>query len=70
MKTYIFKTNINCEGCISKVTPDLNQEERIMDWKVDTSAKDKILTVNTSGISETEIIEMIQKNGFKIEPLL
>ena len=29
MKTIKFKTNINCGGCISKVTPFLNKQEGV-----------------------------------------
>lgn len=66
MKTFKFKTNINCGGCVSGVTPFLNQLENT-DWKVDTENPDKILTVETENVSEEEIIRMVKKAGFEIE---
>jgi copper chaperone CopZ len=68
-ETFVFKTNINCGGCITKVTPSLNGANGIETWTVDTANKDKILSVTSNGISENEIIETVQKAGFKIEAL-
>ncbi|MEZ5025905.1 MAG: heavy-metal-associated domain-containing protein [Chitinophagales bacterium] len=64
-KQYQFKTNINCGGCVSTVTPHLNNEQGIISWQVDTTNKDKILTVTASGISATEIVTIIEKAGYK-----
>jgi len=66
-KNFQFKTNINCSGCEAKVTPFLNETKS--DWKVDTTNKDKVLTVKCDGISKQQVIEAVQKAGFKIEPL-
>jgi copper chaperone CopZ len=60
-----FKTNLNCAGCVSKVSADLNSVDGIREWHVDTTHADKILTVKSEGVSEEEIIEMIKKKGFK-----
>ncbi len=69
MKKYQFKTNINCGGCIASVTPHLNANENIKEWKVDTSNPNKILTVQTENLKEDEIKAIVQKAGFKVEPL-
>jgi copper chaperone len=66
METLQFKTNINCGGCIAKVTPFLNKEKGVKEWKVDTTNPDKILTVEKEGVSESEIIATVKKAGFKI----
>ena len=68
-KNIKFKTNINCGGCVAKVTPFLNDAEGVCNWEVDTTNKDKVLTVELEGITEQEVIETVQKAGFKIEPL-
>ena len=68
-ETFVFKTNINCGGCVAKVTPVLNTTNGIETWTVDTTNKDKILSVTTNGISKSEIMETVQKAGFKIEAL-
>lgn len=68
-ETFVFKTNINCGGCIAKVTPFLDNTNGIESWTVDTTNKDKLLSVTSNGISENEIIDTVQKAGFKIEAL-
>lgn len=62
-----FKTTLNCGGCVSKVQADLDNNEGIADWQVDTDNPDKILTINSNGISEKEVVEIINKKGFKAE---
>jgi copper chaperone CopZ len=65
MKTYQFKTNINCQNCVNTVKPALDslQLER---WSVDTSHKDKILTVLSDSVSYETIVATVQKSGFTI----
>ena len=68
-KNLQFKTNINCGGCVASVKPQLDNADGICHWEVDTTNKDKVLTVKSTGITEEQVIETIQKAGFKIEPL-
>lgn len=65
MNTLKFKSNINCTGCLSKVTPFLDQEEGIEKWEVDLQHDDRILTVETSQLSAEEIENTVNKAGFK-----
>lgn len=67
MNTLKFKTNINCGGCVSKVTPFLNKQEGIDSWEVDTANPDKILIVNSKGATEEDVKATLQKVGFKAE---
>ncbi|WP_158861102.1 heavy-metal-associated domain-containing protein [Lunatibacter salilacus] len=68
-QNFQFKTNINCSSCVATVTPFLNDAEGICHWEVDTTNKNKVLTVKPEGISQQEVIEAVLKAGFKIEPL-
>lgn len=68
-KTLQFKTNINCGGCLAKVTPFLNDAEGICHWEVDTTNNNKILSVHSEGITEQEVMKKVQEAGFKIEVL-
>jgi copper chaperone len=70
MKQYQFKTNINCGGCVAKVTPVLNADTQIQEWNVDTIDPNKMLTVETENLNEKEIQEIIAKAGFKAESLV
>ena len=65
--TLKFKTNINCMGCVSKVTPELDKLSAIENWEVDIRNKDKVLTVETSSDKESEVIAAVKKAGFKID---
>ena len=69
MKQYHFKTNINCSGCVAKVTPSLNENPDIKEWKVDTANPAKVLTVETESLKEEDIKAIVQKAGFKAESL-
>ncbi len=69
MKTYQFKTNIKCGGCIAAVTPYLNSNNEIKHWSVDTEDKDKILTVETENLSNADISERVKQAGYQAEPL-
>jgi copper chaperone CopZ len=62
-----FKTTLDCGGCVSKVKSDLDNATGIQEWDVDTANADKILTVNSTGITEEEVIEIIKRKGFKAE---
>lgn len=64
-----FKTNINCGGCVAKVTPKLNEEKGILSWHVETGSPDKLLTVETDSLSTAAIVELVKTAGFRIEPL-
>lgn len=64
-----FKTNINCGGCVTKVTPHLEKAEGVDSWEVDTANRDKILTVNAAGASADDIIQVVKDAGFNIEPV-
>lgn len=68
-KTMKFRTNIKCGGCLAAVTPFLNKAEGISNWNVDITINDKILTVHSEGITESEVIQKVQEAGFKIELL-
>lgn len=65
-----FKTTLNCGGCVSKVQSDLDNAEGICHWNVDTDNADKVLTVSSKGITEDEVIAIIQSKGFKAEPVV
>jgi copper chaperone len=70
MKQYQFKTNINCGGCVAKVTPVLNAAPEIKEWKVDTNNPNKVLTIETESLKEDEVKAIVAKAGFKAENLV
>ena len=69
MKKYIYKTNINCNGCIAAVTPNMSAEEGIINWSVDTDNPDKILTVEVENIDSQLVEDAVKKAGYNIESI-
>lgn len=70
METLKFKTNINCGGCVAKVTPILNGLQGVKNWEVDTAGKDKILTVNAVENLTPQQVSLALKNiGFQSEAI-
>lgn len=69
MKTYQFKTNIMCGSCIEKVTPVLNGIAGENNWKVDIQSPKKALSVTKDDISERDIVNALQKIGYKAEEI-
>jgi len=67
METLKFKTNINCSGCVKAITPHLEKAEGVNSWKVDTDNPGKILTVEAEGVDADDVIEIVEKAGFKAE---
>ncbi len=64
-----FKTSLNCGGCVSKVQSDLDSSAGISNWSVDTENPNKILTVDSKGITKDEVIAIVKSKGFKAEAI-
>lgn len=69
MKSYLFKTSINCSGCLSRVKPILDKEPCINSWSVDLEHPDKVLTVTTEDCEPADIMDIIDNAGFEIEEI-
>ncbi|GAB4284165.1 MAG: hypothetical protein Kow0068_09200 [Marinilabiliales bacterium] len=69
MKTLKFKTNINCPNCLAKVKNILDTEIGNKNWNVDILNENKILTINTVKHTKEDIINLINKVGFKAESI-
>lgn len=62
-----FKTNVNCNHCINKITPVLNGDKSINEWNVDLTNEDKVLTVKGEIVDGNGIIESLSKVGYIAE---
>lgn len=61
-----FETNLNCQSCISKVKPFLDEETSISQWSVDINDARKVLSVEGKNLEPGAIIEAVAKSGFKV----
>ncbi len=65
METLKFKTNIKCSGCITTVTPFLNDLPEIEKWSVDTENPEKILTVEANDeLTAETVVKTLEKAGY------
>ena len=70
MEVLKFKTTIKCFGCLSKVTPVLNEAVGEDNWELDLQTQDKVLTVATDEkVSGELVVSAIEKAGYKAEKL-
>ena len=67
MKTFKFKTNINCGRCVEKVKPFFEKEPRIKNWNIDTKNPDKTLTVESEDLKSKDIKNLVSEAGFMAE---
>lgn len=67
MVTKRYKTNINCDNCVAKVTSYINGVYGVSNWEVDTSSKDKILTVNGENFKDEELRQAVEEAGFEVK---
>ena len=68
MKTYNFKTNLKCSGCVSALMPFMNELKGIQNWNIDLESENKTLIINSDdAVSENEIIETVSKAGYTAE---
>ena len=66
MESLKFKSNIKCMGCVSKVTPFLNETVGENKWTVDINNPAKVLEVSGE-VSEAQVKEAVAKAGFTAE---
>lgn len=64
-----FKTSIHCNGCLSKVTPKLNEILDEQSWSVDLESDDRILTVNADNVPIDAVVSAVKSVGFEIVEL-
>ena len=68
MEKLQFKTTIKCSGCISKVSPFLNEAAGEDNWEVDIQNPDKVLTIAADKkLTAASVIKAVQEAGYKAE---
>jgi tRNA G26 N,N-dimethylase Trm1 len=67
MEILKFKTTIQSDTDLQKITPLLNKEENFHQWKLDTSTPENILNVSTNDPNSQLVINLLKKAGFEAE---
>jgi len=66
MNTLQLKTDLSCGSCVEKLKPILVGEKSIHHWNVDLESPDKTLTVHGDNLSESQIGQLIGKEGYHV----
>lgn len=69
MKTMIFRTNAKCEGCLARIEKTLQGKINREEWNLDLSDPNRTLTVISDKLTDKEIMGLISKAGYLIEPI-
>lgn len=69
MKIIKFKTDIDSQENIAKVAPSLDGSSAISSWHADVGIPDNVLTMSGEGLEPQQVINLVEKAGFKAETL-
>ncbi|UTW62776.1 hypothetical protein KFE98_01065 [bacterium SCSIO 12741] len=70
MKILIFKTDIESEPGVDRVSSLLNEHPIITRWSIDTDDVDNVLRIEAMrSLQEREVIELVAEHGFTCEEL-
>ncbi len=65
MKTYTFKTNLKCSGCVSALMPFMNELKGVQKWDLNLEDENKTLNIETDdSLDVQEIIKTVAKAGY------
>ncbi len=67
MTTRYFETDLNCNKCVSKVTPFLNDDQGVAEWSVDINDPRKVLKVSGENVSPDHISTLVERSGFHVK---
>jgi copper chaperone len=66
METRIFRTNLKCQNCVSKVAAILDSDQQISEWSVRTDDDRKLLSITGERVEPGHVRLLIQKAGFEV----
>lgn len=69
MSTLKFKTSLKCGGCVSAITPSMDEIEGITSWNAELASLPCILTVEADSDVEQAVIAGVTKAGYSIEKI-
>lgn len=70
MELLLFQTNIKSKEKVKYFEPIFNEQKDVLKWTIDTEDIDNVLRIEAANsLTEDQVIELVQKHGFFIEPL-
>lgn len=71
METLNFKTNIKSSEDVAAVTLNLNAIEQVDGWNIETSAPNKLLTVQTTDNRIADLVQKaVEQAGYQAQQIL
>lgn len=68
-KTFKFKTNLKCEGCVAKVKSGLDAAPEIVRWSVDLNNPDRVLTAEMNSEDFPVVQKVLSQAGYKADKI-
>lgn len=65
----VFKTNIRTQYDVNSIKPVLDAIPQILRWNIDTEDIDRVLRIESGGLTVSDIIQLINKAGYDCEDL-
>jgi len=66
METKVFRTNLKCQNCVSKVAPVLDADHEIAEWTVRTDDERKLLSVTGTQVDAGHVRSLVKTAGFEV----
>ena len=66
METKVFRTNLKCQSCVSKVAPVLDADHEIAEWTVRTDDDRKLLSVTGAKVDSGHVRSLVRTAGFEV----
>ncbi len=66
METLTVDTTLHCQGCVDKVSTELDHSEKIKEWSVDLQAEPKTLTVSGDKVTADHVAELLAQAGYQV----
>ncbi len=67
METIIFKTDLHCDKCVSKIKPLLEEKLSINEFSFNPEHSEKLVTITSENIDVKNVIELFSKAGYSAE---
>lgn len=66
MPTLRLKTNLRCQACVEAIRPAMDQLVGPSHWQADVSDPAKILRIDDSPVTLTEVEQLLQAKGYQV----
>jgi hypothetical protein len=66
MQAKVYRTNLKCQNCVSKIAPILDGDPHISEWSVRTDDERKLLSVTGKNVNSGHVRSLAAQAGFGV----